>query len=193
MTQSKRFAITGGIGSGKSVFSQILREKGYPVFSCDEIYAVLRTEESYLSALKELFPDCVKDGVLEKAALAARVFSDENELARLNALSHPLIMKRLFERMQQEPVAFAEVPLLFEGGYEGQFDGVIALVRDRNERIRNVMRRDGLTEQEVLARISRQADEKTAYEKSCLIVENNGTLNDLKNKAEDVLRAFRLL
>lgn len=188
MTQNKRYAITGGIGSGKSAFSKILRETGYPVFSCDDIYAELCGEAEYLNALKKLFPDCVADGVVNRAALSQKVFSDRAELAKLNALSHPMIMRRLFELTEREPVSFSEVPLLFEGGYETQFDGVIVLVRGEEERIKSVMARNGLTEDAVRARLANQFDERLLAEKNCVIVKNDGSLADLKQSAKRALR-----
>lgn len=190
MTQNKKFAITGGIGSGKSAFAEILREKGYPVFSCDEIYARLREEPQFLDALKEAFPDCVKQDVLDRATLSARVFSDRAALDKLNALTHPPIMRRLFALMERETVSFAEVPLLFEGGYETQFDGVIALVRNESARIKTVMKRDRLSEKDVRARIANQFDERLLGEKTCVVVENDGSLSDLKKNAERVLQAL---
>lgn len=190
MTQSKKYAVTGGIGSGKSAFSQILRSMGYPVFSCDEIYAALRKEEPYRGALVALFPDCAKGASPDFSAISRKVFSDETALKKLNALSHPLIIERLTARMQSEPVSFAEVPLLYEGNFEGLFDGVVALVRNREERIGAVIERDKLTRDEVLARMSRQVSEEELRGKNCLIIENDGTLDDLRAKAE---RALALL
>lgn len=190
MTRNKRYAVTGGIGSGKSAFMQILREMGYPVFSCDEIYATLRGEAEYLNALQKVFPDCFFKGTLDKTALSDKVFSDRAELAKLNALSHPLIMRRLFALTEGERVSFSEVPLLFEGGFESQFDGVIALVRREDERVNAVMKRDGLSESAVRARFLNQFDERSLAEKNCVIVENDGSLDDLKRSA---VRALRIL
>ncbi len=191
MTQSKKIAITGGIGSGKSAFSALLREKGYPVFSCDEIYAELRREPQYVTALQAVFPDCVKDGTIDKSALSKKVFSDEKELMKLNALSHPLIMERLLQKMERERVCFAEVPLLYEGGFEGLFDGVILLKREKSARIAAVKLRDGLSEEEILARIARQRDHDASCG-GCIVIENDGTLSDLRGKADEVLKRLRI-
>ena len=191
MTPNK-IAVTGGLGSGKSEFCGILREMGYPVFSCDEINRELWKDPSYLSELAGLFPDCLTDGLPDKAKLSRKVFSDERARARLNALSQPRIMQELIGRMNGFPTTvFAEVPLLFEGGYEKLFDAVIALRRDRETRISAVSKRDGLTRTDALARIQRQFDPDKLEEKQCLIVENDGDRAALKQKAELILQAIR--
>ena len=134
-----KIAITGGIGSGKSAVCRILKERGYPVFSCDEINRTLLSEKSYLDGLCALFPTCVKDGKLQKTALAALVFSDKEALETLNAYAHPRISERLQRDMDAaQKTCFAEVPLLFESGMTKQFDGAIVVLRNKEERIRAV-------------------------------------------------------
>ena len=141
-----KIAITGGIGSGKSAVCRILKERGYPVFSCDEINRTLLSEKSYLDGLCALFPACVKDGKLNKAALSALVFSDKEALRTLNAYAHPRISERLRRDMDgARKTCFAEVPLLFESGMTKQFDCAIVVLRNKEERIRAVVARDGLT------------------------------------------------
>ncbi len=190
MTQSKRIAVTGGIGSGKSTLLSILKEFGYPVFSCDEIYRELRKEPSYLALLGEAFPDCMQGDRFDFAALSKKVFSDEAALKKLNALSHPLIMERLLRRMQG--VSFAEVPLLYEGGFESLFDGVLVVVRDKAARISSVMARDSLSEAEILARIRNQIDESDLKDKDCVFIVNDGNIADLKKKTRDALCALNI-
>lgn len=187
MKQNKKIAVTGGIGSGKTLFCNILKESGYHVFSCDEIYGELLQEEEYLSLLKENFSDCFSEDKLDKASLSRRVFSSEKEKRLLESLAHPLIMQRLLSKMKREEIAFAEVPLLFEAGYEKLFDFVIAIVRNREERIKAVMKRSGLTEEEIADRIANQLDPALLSGKNCYIVENNGTEEELKRKVKEIL------
>ena len=187
MKQNKKIAVTGGIGSGKTLFCNILKDMGYEVLSCDEIYAQMLLEEEYLFLLRARFPDCFSDGVLDKKRLAERTFASREDRESLEALAHPIIMQRLFKEMEGKELVFAEVPLLFEGGYEGLFDYVIALVREREERVKSVMERSALTEEEVLDRIENQFDPALLSEKNCIIVENDGTQEDLKKKAEEII------
>lgn len=192
MTQNKKIAITGGIGSGKSFFCEILKEKGYPVFSCDTISKQLREEEEYITLVKKAFPECVINGKLSEPMLSEKVFSDEGARKTLEAIAHPLIMQQFFAEMEKCPVSFAEVPLLFEGGFESSFDAVIALVRGDEERIASVITRSGLTREQVILRMKSQFDYSSISEKKCFVIENNGTYEELKEKAEEILSALHL-
>lgn len=189
MTQNKRFAITGGIGSGKSELLKIYREFGYLTVSCDEISKELWGQADYRAKLLELFPTCEKGGEIDKSALTRLVFSDKEALARLNAFSHPIILKKVLERMNA-PVSFAEVPLLFEGGYDALFDGVIAVRRDCGERIAAVGRRDGLSEEQSRARMQAQIDPASLHNKSCIIIENDGSREQLRERAVQAVRTL---
>lgn len=188
MTRNK-IAVTGGLGSGKSAFCGILREMDYPVFSCDAINRELWQDPKYLTDLAGLFPDCLTEGLPDKKKLSRKAFSDESAREALNAFAHPRIMRRLIDRMDQcRGTVFAEVPLLFEGGYETLFDAVIALRRKQEDRLSAVYERDGLARQDALARMDRQFDPARLEEKHCLIVENDGDLAALRRKAEFALR-----
>ena len=187
-----KIAITGGIGSGKSAVCRILKERGYPVFSCDEINRTLLSEKSYLDGLCALFPACVKDGKLNKAALSALVFSDKEALKTLNAYAHPRISERLRRDMEgAEKTCFAEVPLLFESGMTKQFDCAIVILRNKEERIRAVVTHDGLTAEQAEARMKQQFDYDGPLPDGCLAIENDGDEAALCNKVDDVLEALK--
>lgn len=187
-----KIAITGGIGSGKSAVCRILKERGYPVFSCDEINRTLLSEKSYLDGLCALFPTCVKDGNLQKTALASLVFSDKEALETLNAYAHPRISERLQRDMDgAKKTCFAEVPLLFESGMTKQFDGAIVVLRNKEERIRAVVTRDGLTVERAEARMKQQFDYNGPLPDGCLVIENNGDEAALREKVDEALKALK--
>ena len=187
-----KIAITGGIGSGKSAVCRILKERGYPVFSCDEINRALLSERSYLEGLCRLFPACVKDGKLNKTALAALVFSDKESLKTLNSYAHPRISERLRREMEgAEKTCFAEVPLLFESGMTDLFDGIIVVLRNKEERIRAVVARDGLTAERAEARMKQQFDYDGTLPDGCLVIENDGDEAALREKVDEVLEALK--
>lgn len=187
MRQNRRIAVTGGIGSGKSELLRAIETLHFPVFSCDDISHELWGEEEYRKALAEMFPECTNNNVIDKKKLSALVFSDELARKKLEAFSHPVILSRLFERADEVPLAFCEVPLLFEGGYEEEFDGAIVVVRNEEERVRAVALRDGITKEEVRARMRAQTKE---YRGNLVVVENDGTLSDLQQKAREAVNFF---
>ena len=154
----KRIAITGGIGSGKSTALDIIKELGYSVFSCDEIYKDLINDVSYVSAIEKEFSGVVYNGKIDRNKLASIVFADETARKRLNAIAHSLIMQRLLKNMQEATgkFVFAEVPLLFEGNFQSLFDEVIVISRQREERVKAICQRDGVSEKEAYARMNTQ-------------------------------------
>lgn len=191
MKQSK-IAITGGLGSGKSLVAAIVRELGFPVYSCDEINRELWGERGYLDMLASAFPQCVVNGVLDKKRLTQLVFSDEDALQRLNQISHPRIMQALMQKMQGEAVSFAEVPLLLEGGYRPLFDHVIAVRREKGARIDAVMQRDGCTREQALARMACQFDPDLLESTDCIILQNDGSEEQLRGLVKRALHSLGL-
>ncbi len=193
MKQSKRYiAVTGGIGSGKSTVARLIGAMGYPVFSADAAARDIYSDPCVLAEVRRQFPACIRGGEVDRKALADVVFSDKAALRALDSITHPAIMRRLWDAMRaaQGRLVFAEVPLLLEGGYEDTFDGVIVVRRPREERIRAVIERDGLTREEVLSRMKNQFD----YEKNPLnghtVIENDGDVAALKAAVEQVVYAM---
>ena len=155
---SKKIAITGGIGSGKFCVLRKIKELGFSVFSCDEIYKEIIKMPAYIHKITEIFPTVIENGEINRQKLADIVFNDKRELEKLNSIAHPLIMERLYCYMDNDSsnLTFAEVPLLFEGGYENDFDAIIIVVRKEEDRIAAVSLRDNLTEDKVVSRIKMQ-------------------------------------
>ena len=193
---SKKIAITGGIGSGKSTVCNILRDKGYPVYSCDEIYAKIVNSKQYISEIEKAFPAVIKKGEIDKKCLAAIIFSDEQERIRLNKIAHPLIMQTLLKQMNDDKnqIVFAEVPLLLEGEFENLFDQTIVVLRNQEERILSICERDGISPEKALERINAQFNyddikSKNRLEKIGMIfIENKGDLSALENSVDGALK-----
>lgn len=190
-----RVAITGGIGSGKSSVAEYLQSLAYPVFSCDAIYQTIYPTKEYQAALAALFPSCIKDGAVDRALLASLVFSDKNALEQLNRLSHTSIMDRLNAEMDAAAgdVVFAEVPLLFEGGYESSFDYVIVVLRPLQDRVNAICSRDNSSEEDAKARIRNQFDYDSAQTvgffsaAKYFLLQNNCDMQSLYKKTDELL------
>lgn len=189
MKQSKKIAVTGGIGSGKSTVMKIIAGKGYPIFSCDEIYSQLTSDRNFLNILRHSFGDILNsDGTLDRKKLSEIVFNNPAKLAELDKITHPAIYKEMF-RMADEAggICFCEVPLLFESGAESLFDGVIIVMRNEEQRIKSVTARDKLPEQDVKKRISNQFDYNSTDFAMYYVIHNNGDLSELEWQTEEII------
>lgn len=190
----KKIAITGGIGSGKSTVSEIIRKMGYVVVSADKVYSELLLNEDFVKEICELMniSPIEKDGriTIDRKAISALVFSDKTQLSRLNDFTHPRIMDEIFRRSEGvEPLFFAEVPLLFERGYETEFDNVFVVRRQLDLRLSGTAKRDGKTEEEIRKVIDNQFDyegNKSGYKS--IIIENNGTIQELETEVSEAVK-----
>ena len=194
MNKRLSVAITGGIGSGKSLVLNILKEWGYSTFSCDEIYKELSFNKDYLEKLKAVFPFAVNDlGELNREALSQVVFNNKNELKKLNAMAHPLVFQNLRKKIDDaNGVVFSEVPLLFESGAEKDFDYVIIVNRDKDKRILAVSQRDFLSKEKVENRILSQFNYEKKLKKflnneKFFILENNGDIDGVKVEIKKII------
>jgi dephospho-CoA kinase len=192
--------LTGGIGSGKSVVSDHLREKGYAVIDADELAReVVAVGAEGLSAVVRRFGEGVllPDGSLDRKGLAARVFADAEERAALNAILHGRIIREMRDRVARycaagEKVVFLSVPLLIETGLQSETDAVWLVDADAEERARRVALRDGLRQKEAHMRIAAQlpSSEKRRYASET--IDNTGTLSDLLRTVDALLEKYGL-
>lgn len=189
----KLIAITGGIGSGKSLLTDYFASLGYAVLSADEIYSDLLKDEYFVKGI------CGAVGVravlvngrytLDRKAVAEKVFGNPAERKKLDDFTHDAIMSEMFSRANDcSGVVFCEVPLLFESGYDKYFDCVIVVFRNENERINSVVSRDNKSAELVKEIIKNQYDySKLAENGHTIFVENNGTPRFLYEKANEII------
>lgn len=139
--------VTGGIGSGKSMVCQILSSLGVPVYYADDRAKALYIEDEELKvAINELFgEESYVNGQLNRAYLAERVFNDKDELAKMNALVHPAVAKdfeAFVERHADSQLILKEAALLYETGSFQSLDRTIAVLANKELRIKRVLLRD---------------------------------------------------
>lgn len=185
-----KIAITGGIGSGKSQVLKIINSLGFVTVSADEISKNLTSTNEVLSGLKKIFPDCVEslngNLYLNKTKLSSAVFNNKQNIKKLNDYLHPLIMKEVFNEIGEN--GFAEIPLLFECGFENLFDKVIVVLRNKEDRIAAVKLRNGLSDKQVLERMNNQIDYDGFDFSKYIIIKNDGSIEDLKEKTVKIIR-----
>jgi dephospho-CoA kinase len=157
--------ITGGIGSGKGLATEFFQSRGAAVIDADEVARDLTGPDSPVLAeiAREFGRDVVgDDGRLDRGKLAQRVFGDAGAVARLNAVTHPPIAREVRRRIEllagegKAEVACVVAPLLLEAGLEEAVHHVLVMVAEEKERVRRVVERDGLSEEEARERIEVQ-------------------------------------
>lgn len=166
-------AITGGIGSGKSVVAQLLRVMGHTVYDCDERAKWVMTHDAQLrSQLTALFgpdtylPTATGNPELNKPYLSARIFSNSDALTQMNACVHPAVWRDMQTFLMAEPKEyfFFESAILFESGFDrlARPDAVWTVSAPLELRIARSMQRDNTTREKILSRIASQMpqDEK---------------------------------
>ena len=191
MQNNIKIAITGGICSGKSTVAEIIKEQGYKVYSCDEIYRELLIDTNFIDLLDSEFGGVKKyDGTLDRAKLSEIVFNDSEKLNKLNSLTHPKILQRAMDLMSGRGIYFCEVPLLFEGGFEKLFDNVIVVLRDKNERVKELMKRDKLEEKSAILRLNSQFDYEINNFIEYYVIHNCDNLIELHKNVVNVIAAI---
>lgn len=152
--------ITGGIGSGKSVVCKVLESLGYPVFYADTAAKKVMQEDEQLrreiSAL--LGTESYLGAEVNRPFIAAKIFGSDELRTALNALVHPAVWRTFdaWKAEQSQPLVFNESALMFETGAYKRFDCIVLVTAPEETRIERVMQRDGLSRDEVLARMAKQ-------------------------------------
>lgn len=191
--------ITGVIGSGKTTMASIIEKEGFKVFFTDEVAKeIVNTDEKIRKRLVEEFGDEVFDnkGQLNSKFISDIVFGsdDDSMLNKLNSIIHPPVIQKMIEitrdcEKQGEKIIFFESALIFEAGLEEGFDYIISIVSDIEKIISRLENR--FSKIEVLKRLSRQISQEEKAKNSDFVIENNGSLEDLKKSISFVLNIIK--
>lgn len=184
-------AVSGGIGSGKSSVTRVFASQGAVTADADAIARqILERGESTLSEVAYAFGgDLLKeDGSLDRALLASRVFGGEGaseRVARLNAITHPVIEERAWSILRGAPegsLAVYDIPLLIEGDHADRFDAVVIVDAPIEERVKRLEGR-GVAPEDARARIRAQASSEERRAIASIWIENEGSADDLEEVA----------
>ena len=172
-----KVGLTGGIGSGKSTVARVFEVLGIPVYYADEAAKRLMNEnEDLKQAIIKQFGEGVYDkGQLNRKTLAEIVFNDPSKLELLNSLVHPATLHdaKIWLEKQTSPYAIKEAALIFESGAQKFLDHVIGVSAPTPLRIQRTMQRDGITREEVLARMDKQMDDSLKMKLCDFLIKND--------------------
>jgi dephospho-CoA kinase len=179
------------VGSGKSTVSRLLAERGAVVIDADAIAReVVEPGTPGYDAVVSTFGDEVvgADGRLDRPALAALVFGDESKRLQLNAIVHPLVGARTVELAAAAPpdaVVVYDIPLLVESDMAAGFDFVLVVETPVEARLARLRER-GMTEADARERMAAQASDEQRRAVAAAVIDNGGSLADLKQRVDEV-------
>ncbi len=187
----KIIGITGGIGAGKSVVSDLFAKLGATIVDADKI------AREILEPMGRAFVDVVetfgteivkKDGTLDRKKLAGIVFGDSEKLQTLNRLTHPAVYEEMRKQIEsaEAKVVCLDVPLLFTCDFPISCDVTLAVIASDEVRVNRVMKRDGCTKEEAEMRMKKQLSNEEFQKRADICLWNNGTIDDIKEKVLEI-------
>ena len=195
---SKVYGLTGGIASGKSTVTRLLRERGAEVVDADQIARdVVAPGTSGLRALAEQFGDEIlsADGSLERARLGSIVFGDDEKRALLEGILHPLIATASFAALAEASIrstkpVFYDAALLVENGRHTDFAGLVVVACSSETQLARIQDRDALSADDARARIAAQLPLAEKVAAADYVLHNDGTLDELAEQVDALLRTL---
>ena len=191
-----KLGITGGIGSGKSFFSNLLRAKGVPVFDSDsEAKKLMVSDESIIFALKALLGEEVYvDGKINKPMLASYIFSSSDNAEKINSRVHPCVKKAFLAWADEcfrsgHSIVAIESAILFESGFNDIVDKVVMVHAPFEVRVSRVMERDNTSKEKVMERIKSQMDDERKLSLSDFVIETDG-VRSLEEQTDMLFSGF---
>ncbi|HEB89335.1 MAG TPA: dephospho-CoA kinase [Deltaproteobacteria bacterium] len=197
--------LSGGIGSGKSTVTRILDELGAVTIDADAlVHEMQAAGQPMLAEIAATFGDDViaADGSLDREALGAIVFRDDEARARLGAIVHPPVIAEMMRRAKQAvdegvPLVVLDIPLLFEGRLNGRgsgalmdFDATVCVWVDPETQIQRTMARDGCTREEAERRIAAQLPIDRKRELADYMIDNSGSIDETRRQVEELVRGL---
>lgn len=189
--------LTGSIGMGKSTAARMLRQMGVPVYDADAaVHALQAPGGAALPPIEAAFPGVVKNGVLDRQALGARVFGNKEALRKLEAIVHPLVgqKQRAFLRraaLRGARIVVLDIPLLFEGRGERRVDAVLVVSAPAFLQRRRVLARPGMTGEKFAGILRQQVPDSLKRRKASVVIPTGLGLAPTRDALERAVRRLK--
>jgi dephospho-CoA kinase len=192
--------LTGGVASGKTVVSQILREEGAYLINADQIARdLVRPHTSTWNELRRVFGDGIldEDGSVHRKKLAVKVFSDPEQRNLLNQLLHPRIKEEIGRKVKEigqkdpEAIVVIDAALLLEVGDYREMDRLIVVASTETQQIERLRNRNGVEEEEAQKVLASQMPLEEKLKVADFIIRNEGSLEETKRRAKEVFQELR--
>ena len=192
-----KIVITGTIGSGKSAVSEIIKDLGFDVISADDINRnLLKPGERNFEAIKKdpFFRKAFDGGSLDKKALAKMIFAAPDLMKRLNSITHPIIVEEMENEIGKLSCknVFIEIPLYYQMDVKFPADLVLFVSADRDIQAKRLAQRDSIGSFYAESKIRNQENFMGERDDREIIINNNSTLEDLREKVINILRMEKI-
>lgn len=192
----KVIGITGGIASGKSFVSSVVKKAGYPVIDADLIskelsqkggavyHAIIKTfGESYLD----------KNNEIDRQKLGSLIFNDKQAKGLLNSISHPLIVEEMERQIAsaKSDLVFVDVPLLYESGLENMFDKIICVYLPRRIQIERLMNRDNISYEYAVKKIESQSSLEQKKAKADFVINSSNSFDYVESNVIELIKKLK--
>ncbi|MDX1828311.1 MAG: dephospho-CoA kinase [Lutibacter sp.] len=189
----KIVGLTGGIGSGKTTVLQCFMDIGTATYIADvEAKKLMNNDDELKFQIKQIFGDKVyKNGNIDRKYLASIVFNDALKLEKLNKLVHPKVQQHFksFVEKSKNTILIYESAILFESGSNKLCDYIITVVADYETKIKRLKLRDGVSEDEIKARMQHQLNDDYKIAKANFVIENN----NIENTKSQISTIYKIL
>jgi dephospho-CoA kinase len=192
-----RIALTGSIAMGKSTVSQMIRDEGVPVFDADAaVHRMYSKGGRAVEAVGMVFPEAIDNGAVDRNKLAEIVLRDKQAIKALEAIVHPLVhdeQRRFLELAaeQGEPVTVFDIPLLFEGKRETEFDAVIVVSASASQQRERALSRPGMTTEKFESILVRQVPDEEKRRLADFVISTGVSLDETRFAVKQVIRELR--
>lgn len=181
--------LTGGIGSGKTVVSQMFKDLGVPIYIADvEAKRLMNTSKVIKRKLINLFgaKAYTSDG-LNKSFIASKIFTDKSYLEKMNAIVHPKVAAHFKQwlKKQNSKYIIKEAAIIFEHNMQSQYDYIITVTASETERIKRILKRDKTTVEKIKSIISNQISDEVKMQHSDFVIFNN-ELNQTRQQVLEI-------
>lgn len=191
-----RIALTGSIAMGKSTVAAMFERAGVPLFDADaEVRRLQCPGGALVEPIGKRFPGTVRDGSLDRDALAAMVLDKPEELAALEAIVHPAVRracKRFVDRHRDAPALLFEIPLLIETGGEDEFDTVLVVSAPPDVQRQRVLGRPGMTAAKLDAILARQLPDAEKRHHADFVIDTGGDLSATEAQVARIMACLGL-
>lgn len=189
-------ALTGSIGMGKSTVASMFADRGIPVFDADAEVRRLQSHGGALVApIEARFPGTVRDGSVDRDALARRVLGHPSELRALEAIVHPAVQaarQAFLAGHRDAPALLFDIPLLFETGGEKAFDKVVVVSAPAALQRARVLSRPGMTEPRLDSILARQWPDDDKRQRADFVIDTGGSLDETRAQVDRILACLGL-